>query len=56
MNILTGTWKSRPAEVGSAVELALQVGYTSIDTAAGYGGSASLQTERTLFPKDTGMK
>jgi glycerol 2-dehydrogenase (NADP+) len=32
-----GTWKSQPGAVEKAVEVALQNGYTSIDTATAYG-------------------
>jgi glycerol 2-dehydrogenase (NADP+) len=32
-----GTWRSAPGQVEKAVEVALKSGYTSIDTATGYG-------------------
>lgn len=37
-----GTWKSQPGAVEKAVEHALKVGYTHIDTAAAYGNEAEV--------------
>ncbi|KAJ1351755.1 hypothetical protein KIN20_007891 [Parelaphostrongylus tenuis] len=37
-----GTWESKPGEVGKAVEIALNVGYTHIDSAWVYGNQVEI--------------
>ena len=50
-----GTWKSKPGEVEHAVEHALKIGYTHIDTAAAYRNESEvgLGIKRSGVPRES---